>query len=222
MQGQMHTVSNAVRERRHIQFTHLVLQPASIDIAIWLGDLDLAHHLGCGGLLLLEAVSIVFGFEATQIHPDVLFRHRKALVSEKLFNGVDIDSLLDHIGGDGMPELMRSHQVWLPFVGEVRSQFFESILYSSAGEDAFLHPKQVVCVKVIWKLLGPLLLTMNGINHAVGFSCWDTMIAFHFGIGGINTNPLVALRILVEASLLAVRVGCFEMGHILKTHAGMT
>ena len=44
MHGQMHAVPNAVGERRHIQLAHFVLQPASIDITIWLGNLDFELH----------------------------------------------------------------------------------------------------------------------------------------------------------------------------------
>src|SRR5258708_4499688 len=107
--GQMDTIANAVRERRHIQFAHFVLDPSSIGITLWLGYLDLAHHLRCRGLLFLQAIGIVFGLETAQIDLDILFRHRQAFVSEKLFDGVNIDSLLDHVGCNRMPELMRCY-----------------------------------------------------------------------------------------------------------------
>src|SRR5713101_375972 len=100
MHREMDTIANAVGERRHIQLAHFVFDPPSIGIALWLDYLDLAHHLRSGGLLLLHAVGIVFGLETAEIDLDILFRHSEAFVSEKLFDRVDIDPLLDHIGGD--------------------------------------------------------------------------------------------------------------------------
>ena len=46
---------------------------------------------------------------------------------------------------------------------EVGSQFLEGALDQLTGEDSLLCPKQVMCLKVIWKLLDSLLLTTNGI-----------------------------------------------------------
>jgi hypothetical protein len=78
---------------------HLFLDPSSVSIARWLGYLDLTHHLGRGGLLLFHAVGIVFGLETAEIDLYIFFRHGKTLVSKKLFDCINIDPLLDHIGG---------------------------------------------------------------------------------------------------------------------------
>jgi hypothetical protein len=77
-------------------------------------------------------------------------------VSEKLLDSVNIDSLLDHVRGYRMPELVRCYQVELLFMLEVGSQFFEGELDLPAREDSFLCPKQVMCVKVVWKMFDPL------------------------------------------------------------------
>jgi hypothetical protein len=48
------------------------------------------------------------------------------------------------------------------------------------------------------------------------------VFAPHFGVGVINANPPVAIRILTQASLPAMSIRRFEMGQILKTHTGVT
>jgi hypothetical protein len=153
--GQMHTVANTVGEWRHVQLAHFVLDPPSISIAIQLGYLDLAHHFRSGGLLLLQTVGIVFGLKTAEIDLHILFRHRKTLVSEKLFDGVNINPSFDHIRGDRMPKLVRRHQVWLLFVLEMGRQLFEGELDLPTREDSLLGPKQVMCVKVVWQMFDP-------------------------------------------------------------------
>src|SRR6266567_9493854 len=39
--GQMHTIANAIRERRHIQLAHFVLDPPSVRLTLRLGYLNL-------------------------------------------------------------------------------------------------------------------------------------------------------------------------------------
>ena len=50
----------------------------------------------------------------------------------------------------------------------------------------------------------------------------DAVLARHFRVRVANANPPVAFRILLEAPVSAVFIRRFEMGQILKTHAGMT
>src|SRR6266516_3440762 len=191
---QMHTVANTIREWRHIQLAHFVLDPSAISFALLQSQLYLrCHHFSGIRLLLFDSIGIIFGLETAQIDLYVLFRHGKALVSEKLFDRVNIDSLLDHICGYRMPKLMRCYQLGVIFLLEVGSQFLEGTLDQLTGKDSLLCPKQVMCLKVVWKLLDSLLLTTNGINYPIAGTSRDTVFAPHFCVGGINANPPVAI-----------------------------
>src|SRR6266702_2988489 len=117
---QMHTVANTIREWRHIQLAHFVLDPSAISFALLQSQLYLrCHHFSGIRLLLFDSIGIIFGLETAQIDLYVLFRHGKALVSEKLFDRVNIDSLLDHVRGDGMAKLVCRYLVRLAFVFEM-------------------------------------------------------------------------------------------------------
>jgi hypothetical protein len=96
--GQMHTIANAVRERRHIQLAYFVLDPPSISIALWLSYLDLScHRLSCVRLLLFHTVRIVLGLEAAEVHLYIPLCHGKAGMPKKLFDGVNINTLFNHV-----------------------------------------------------------------------------------------------------------------------------
>lgn len=47
--------------------------------------------------MLFGPVGIVFGFERFEVDLNVALSHRQALVSQKLFDGVDINPLIDHL-----------------------------------------------------------------------------------------------------------------------------
>src|SRR5258708_17471613 len=79
MHGQRRTVANPVREWRHIQLPYFVLDPCSVGITFWLGNLDLrCHHFRWVRLLLFHTVSVVLGLEATEIHLHIPLGHTKA------------------------------------------------------------------------------------------------------------------------------------------------
>lgn len=156
MHGQMDTSADPIRKRGHIQLAHFVLDPSSISITTWLSYLDLAHHFRSRGLLFLQTVGVIFGLETREIDLDILFRHGKALVPKKLFHGVNIDPLLDHVGCNGVPELVCRYQVRVPFLCEMGSQLSQGKLDLPAREDSRLCPKQVMGVKVVWSMLDTL------------------------------------------------------------------
>src|SRR5260370_7273343 len=108
---QMRKVTNTIREWRHIQLATFVLDPSGISFALLQSQLYLrCYHFSGIRLLLSDSIGIIFGLETAQIDLYVLFRHGKALVSEKLFDRVNIDSLLDHICGYRIPNLIRCYQ----------------------------------------------------------------------------------------------------------------
>jgi hypothetical protein len=63
--------------------------------------------------------------------------------------------------------------------------------FSSRRNIATLCPKQVMGVKVVWEMLGPCLLATNGVDHSIGFPHGSAVLASHFGIDVIDTNPPV-------------------------------
>src|SRR5216683_6166703 len=117
-----------------------------------------------------------------------------------------------------MPELMWRNHIGVFFMHEMRGQFFEGRLDQLSGENSFRYPKQIMGIKVVWKFLGSLLLTTNGIDHPIDLPGGNAMLTSHFRVGMINTNPPIPLRILLKASIPTVFIGCVQMSQILKTH----
>jgi len=104
---------------------------------------------------------------------------------------------------------------------EVGSQFFEGKLDLPTREDSFLCTKQIVRIKVVWKMLDACLLTTNGIDHTIAGARWYAVVASHFRVRIFDPKPPIPFRILVEASIPAMLIRYFEMSQILKTHASV-
>src|SRR6266480_3443727 len=103
----MNTIADPSGQRRNVQLPHFVLDPPPIDIPLWLSHMNLGdHHGSLTGSLFFDSVRIILRLETAQVDLHVLFGHEKALVTEKLLDGVNVNALLDHVGGDGMAKLM--------------------------------------------------------------------------------------------------------------------
>ena len=113
---------DAIWQGRAIQGPNFLLNPAAIDGGFGRRDGKLCGEGECcARLLLFGAIGIVFGLETLEVEFDVALGHAQALVPQKLFDGVDINALLNHLRGNRMAKLMSCDGVGLAFMQQMGS-----------------------------------------------------------------------------------------------------
>ena len=76
--------------------------------------------------------------------------------------------------------------------------------------------------KVIWKMLDSLTLAADRIDHPIAHPRWNAVVSAHLVVLMMDTNPPVAIRVLIEAAVTIMVVRSLEMSQVFSTHSSVT